>query len=257
MREWARRHRAHGGYDRWVRRTDAPLLVVSVLFVVALLVPIVDRDLPAAAERALTGFNVAVWVVFAVDYAVRLYLAPRRGEFVRRHVPDLVVVAVPLLRPLRAVRLLRLVRLSAVAGRLVNVGRRSLHSRVATLIGVVTVLAIVVSAAAMVEAERDAPNGNIKSYPDALWWASTTVTTVGYGDRYPVTAAGRAVAVALMLVGIALLGVLTAAVAAWFVERLTTTRSEVEESIGRETRVLLDAIEDLRVRLDRLESRER
>ena len=255
MRGWARDQRASGGYDRWVRRTDVPLVVLSVLFLLALLAPVIWHDLSRATERRLAAFGLVTWVVFAADYAVRLYLAERRAEFVRRNVPDLVVVAVPLLRPLRAARALRLLRLAGVAGRVVNVSRRSLHSRVAALVGVVTVLALVVAAAAMVHVERDAANANIRSYPDALWWAATTVTTVGYGDRYPVTGAGRLVAGALMLVGIALLGVVTAAVAAWFVERLTAARAEVEEAVSRETQVVLDAIADLNARLDRLETR--
>jgi voltage-gated potassium channel len=69
--------------------------------------------------------------------------------------------------------------------------------------------------------EKHVPNSNIHSYPDALWWAVVTVTTVGYGDRFPVTAGGRAVAVILMLIGIGLIGVLTATVASFFVQEHT------------------------------------
>jgi voltage-gated potassium channel len=79
---------------------------------------------------------------------------------------------------------------------------------------------LVLAAAAMYDVERRAPSGNIKTFPDELWWAITTVTTVGYGDRYPTTGTGRLVGGALMLVGIALLGVITASIAAWFVDRL-------------------------------------
>jgi voltage-gated potassium channel len=67
--------------------------------------------------------------------------------------------------------------------------------------------------------EADAPGSNIHSFGDAIWWAIVTVTTVGYGDRFPVTAGGRGVAVVLMLVGIGLIGVLTATVASYFVEQ--------------------------------------
>jgi voltage-gated potassium channel len=81
-----------------------------------------------------------------------------------------------------------------------------------------------VGSIAVVDAERANPDANIQSFGDAVWWAATTVTTVGYGDRYPTTTEGRLVAVGLMLTGIALLGVVTAALASGFVERL----SEVE-----------------------------
>jgi voltage-gated potassium channel len=68
-------------------------------------------------------------------------------------------------------------------------------------------LVLFVAALAVLQAERGHPGGNIESFGDALWWAVTTVTTVGYGDRFPVTTTGRFVAGGLMLAGIALLGV--------------------------------------------------
>jgi voltage-gated potassium channel len=66
-------------------------------------------------------------------------------------------------------------------------------------------------------AERSAPGGNIHNFGQGLWWAVVTVTTIGYGDHYPVTAFGQGVAVILMMVGISLIGVLTATVASYFV----------------------------------------
>jgi voltage-gated potassium channel len=66
--------------------------------------------------------------------------------------------------------------------------------------------------------ERGVEGSNIKNFGDGLWWAVTTVTTVGYGDRFPTTSTGRVLAVCLMLVGISLMGVITASVAAWFVK---------------------------------------
>jgi voltage-gated potassium channel len=73
---------------------------------------------------------------------------------------------------------------------------------------------------AILDAEQDAPHANITTFGDALWWAATTVTTVGYGDRFPVTTQGRFIAVALMAVGIGLVGAVTAAVAAWMVRQV-------------------------------------
>ncbi len=110
-------------------------------------------------------------------------------------------------------------------------------------------LVLFVSALAVLDAERDSPDANITSFGDALWWAATTVSTVGYGDRYPTTTAGRFVAAGLMVAGIALLGVVTAALASWFVTRLgqveltqEETRSEVTE-LAAEVRRLRAAIE--------------
>ena len=90
----------------------------------------------------------------------------------------------------------------------------------------------------MREAERNSPDANIKTFGDGLWWAATTVTTVGYGDRFPTTPLGRLIAVVLMLVGIALLGVITATIATWFVGRLQVVEEEVAEVKETTTRRL-------------------
>jgi voltage-gated potassium channel len=99
-----------------------------------------------------------------------------------------------------------------------------------------------IAAAMVLEFERGNPDANINSYPDALWWAVTTITTVGYGDRFPMSSAGRGVAVVLMIAGIAMFGVITASIAAYFVEQ----KAE-EDLAGR-----LDQIME---RLDRIETR--
>jgi voltage-gated potassium channel len=75
-----------------------------------------------------------------------------------------------------------------------------------------------VSAVQITITERVVEGSNIKNFGDGLWWAITTVTTVGYGDRYPTTIEGRFLAVVLMIMGISLMGVITASVAAWFVK---------------------------------------
>jgi len=195
------------------------MLVLALVFLVVLVAPLVV-DLPAAARTAFSAADLAIWPAFAVDYGVRLYLAPARWHFVRTHPLDLIVLALPMLRPLRALRLLRPARLGAIAGVAHRRAQRSLHATVAGYVTTSAAGLLVLAAAVMYDVERRAPAGNIKSFPDALWWAVTTVTTVGYGDRYPTTGAGRLVGGALMLVGIALLGVVTASIAAWFVGRL-------------------------------------
>ena len=83
----------------------------------------------------------------------------------------------------------------------------------------------------MTFAERSAKGWNIHNFGQGLWWAVETVTTVGYGERYPVTTLGQGVAVFLMLVGIGLIGVLTATVASYFVQERTNQRDERLERI--------------------------
>jgi voltage-gated potassium channel len=93
--------------------------------------------------------------------------------------------------------------------------------------------------------EQKAAGSNIHSYKDALWWAVVTVTTVGYGDRFPVSDGGRLVAVVLMMVGIGLIGVLTATVASFFVQEHTDANKDQLQA----------AHEDLGTRLDDIDGR--
>ncbi|MCW2598878.1 MAG: ion transporter [Frankiales bacterium] len=242
--------RASDGLARWEARAERPLLVLALAFLVVVIVPAV-ADIPRWAEVVLQVANVAIWAVFVIDYGARLYLAPERWRFVRRHPLDLLLVLVPFLRPLRAARLLRLLRVSVVAGALHGRARRSLHATVATYVGASAGVMLLLSALAMYDTERTAKGGNIRTFGDALWWAATTVTTVGYGDRYPTTGGGRLIAATLMLFGIALLGVISATIAAWFVSRLRV----VEESEERTEATLADVLDELRALRARLDER--
>lgn len=247
--------RAADGYGRWEKRTDVPLLWLALLFLAVLLAPLLTSPVPWQ-RAALSIVSGLIWAVFAVDYVARLYLALDRWQFVRSHPLDLVVILLPMLRPLRAFRLLRLARVGALLGFAHGHAHRSLHARVSAYVGAAVVVVIGVSAVAMYDVERRAEDPNITSLPDALWWAATTVTTVGYGDRYPTTGIGRLIAVALMLVGIALLGVVTATVAAWFVSRLQDVQQDLQEAEGRTEATLADVLEELRhvrARLDALD----
>ena len=104
----------------------------------------------------------------------------------------------------------------------------SLVGRVTTYVAGVAVVAVLLGAIAVLDAEQESARANITSFGDALWWAMTTVTTVGYGDRYPVTTEGRFIAVALMVVGIGVVGAVTASVATWMVNQVQRERASQE-----------------------------
>jgi voltage-gated potassium channel len=148
-----------------------------------------------------------VWGAFAVDFTIRLWLADDRRVYAVTHWYDLVLIGVPMLRPLRLLRLLALVRI------IDRSASNTLAVRALVYVSGSAIAAVLLGALAVLDAERDAPGANITSFGDAVWWACTTVTTIGYGDRYPVSAEGRAVAVVLMVVGIGLVGAVTGAVA--------------------------------------------
>ncbi len=223
---------------RWEERTQTPLLVLAVAFGLAYAVPIVAPGAEPWVHRLCTHVEWTVWGAFAFDYLVRLGLSPDRWRFVRGHPLDLLAVILPMVQPLRLLR---------VVSTLLLVGRRA---RMAPQITLTTYVAgavvglMMFGSLAVLHVERDAPNGNIRTLGDAVWWSFTTMTTVGYGDHAPTTGLGRILAVGLMLSGIALLGVVTANIAAWFIARfdrddaVERRQTELLEALTREVREL-------------------
>ena len=242
---------------RWERAGEWPLAGIALAFLIAYAVPILWPHVPGPAKRLCSAVDLTAWVAFAADYGVRLALARRRVHYALHHWTDLAVVALPVLRPLR---LLRLVMLLRVFNRRAT---QSLRGRVVTYAAGAAALLILVAALAELSAERGQRGANIETFGDAIWWAFTTVSTVGYGDRYPVTFEGRFVAVGLMVGGVALLGVVTATFAAWLVEQVrdterdeqAATRSDIA-ALAAEVQALRSQIADLRAeRFENAESR--
>ncbi|MEV5610465.1 potassium channel family protein [Streptomyces sp. NPDC052225] len=235
----------HPAQTRWERRTQRPLLAFALAFAVAYAVPIVEPDASSALIEACTIVEWVVWGAFALDYIVRLVLSQDRRHFVRSHPLDLLAVVLPLAQPLRLLR---------VVSTLLLVGRRARMAeqiRLTTYVGGAVVGLLMFGSLAVLSVERDSPNGNIKTLGDAVWWSFTTMTTVGYGDHAPTTGLGRVLAVGLMLSGIALLGVVTANIAAWFISRFEKDdaeerrQTEAIEALTREVRALRAQVAEL------------
>lgn len=209
---------------RWERATEWPLMIAAIVFLAAYAVPILNPDLPAPLLELCRWMSWIAWVIFVIDFVVRLTLADERLRYLVRHWYDVLVLALPLLRPLR---LLRLIPLLSVLNRRARV---TLRGRVAVYIAGGAALLAFCAALAVLDAERSSPNANITDFGDAIWWAVTTMTTVGYGDRFPVTDTGRLVAFGLMMGGIALLGTVTATLASWLVERVAAEKDKPRTS---------------------------
>jgi voltage-gated potassium channel len=230
---------------RWEHRTRRPLLGLALLFAAAYAVPVLDPGLPDALHRACRTATWAVWAVFAADYAVRLRLADDRWRFVRTHLLDLCAVLLPLIRPLR---LLQLVSALLLTGRLATAAAQV---RLTTYVAGSVLVLWLFGALAVLEVERGKPGANIHTLGDAVWWAFTTMTTVGYGDLAPTTSLGRLLAIGLMISGIALLGLVTANIAAWFISQVER-ESEHEEQQTAALRELTREVASLRAEVTAL-----
>jgi voltage-gated potassium channel len=232
--------------DVWRRYSEWPLLAASFVFLVAYSVQVI-ANLP---ESEAVGVETAVWVswaVFVVDYIVTLVLAPRPGRWFLRNLHELAILGLPVLRPLRLLRLITLLRVAHRAA------GSALNGRILAYVLSSAALLTYAGALAVLDVEQNVPGANIRTFGDSLWWALTTITTVGYGDRYPVTGLGRVVAAGLMIGGVAVLGVVTASVASWMVEHVAAeTAAEVgaaEEPVLRELARLSAMVEQLSARL--------
>lgn len=238
-------------YERYQRSAEVPLLVLALLLIPLLTVPLVV-DLSPGAKRALAVADVLVWLVFTGDYVFGLYLAPSRRTYVRKQWLNLALVVLPMLRPLRVLRstrLLRLLRLARLASALWICTReaRRLLVRHKLHYAILATAVITVSCALAIYVVESDSGGPIDTIADAFWWAASTMTTVGYGDLYPTTQAGRGVAVFLMVTGIAFFGILTANLATFLMER-SVGQEEAEE------RAILARLDEIARRLDALDA---
>jgi voltage-gated potassium channel len=226
---------------RFERFTALPMIVLSVLFVPILIVPEVV-ELGGTWKAGLSAASWLIWGVFAAELTVRTYLAPRRLRFLARNWFDVAIVVLPFARPLRLLRSTRLLRLivalrafSAVA-RAVATTRSVLERRGLQYLLLVSLLVLMVGGIAVTHFERQGP-GTIHDVPTGLWWAVTTMTTVGYGDTFPVSPEGRAIGVLLMLLGIGLFGVVTANIAAFFLEEQGESAIDPDPLVAIEQRL--------------------
>lgn len=230
---------------RWERRFELPVLVAALLVIPVIAVE--ESDAGDSWRTAAAVVNWLIWLVFAAEFVTLLALAPDRGRWLRRHPLDVaIVVLTPPFAPqslqvARALRLLRLLRLL----RAVQVARRlfSLEGiRYAAALAVFTGLA---GATAFAAAE-DLPAS------DGLYWAVSTMTTVGYGDVTPETGTGKLIASVVMVVGIGFLSLVIGAIAQRFV--VEEVREEVEEEVGEASADVLLELEEVAARLRRVEA---
>ena len=188
------------------------LTVLALAFLVAFSYPAFDTDISDSTQTSLDLIQWISWGAFATDLLYGLSTAKNKKSFLLKHPLDIAAVLLPFLRPLR---LLRIISFGGLALQKVAMGKQF---AITLKVFIASIFIAYVAAIQITISERAVDSSNIKNFGDGIWWAITTVTTVGYGDKFPTTMEGKFLAVGLMIVGISLMGVITASVAAWFVK---------------------------------------
>lgn len=225
----------------WSKLSPTFLQVLGVIFLAGYAWPIINPDLSPALHSLCNWTLFVIWIFFAFDYFARLSISDDKRLFVRKNLLDLAAVALPFLPLLRAIRALAAVTVLSRRNR----GSRS--QQVTTSVVTLAFATWFVAGLAVTEAERHVDGANIQGVGDGWWWAITTMATVGYGDTYPVSTQGRIVGTALMIMGVALLGTITASIAANF--NATDSEASVKGTSSE------SEVEDLRKRVAELESK--
>ena len=212
----------------WEKISTLPLIVLSFVFLLGFSVLILDDEVfDTGIDKYILATLAAIWVAFIIDYFARFWLANDKALFFRRNLIDLLSVAIPFFRPF--LLLMYLSRLKVFRGRQGS----SVRARLVAYAASFAVMYIYVLSLAVYAAERHAVGANITSYGDAVWWAMETISTVGYGDFFPVTLSGRIYATMLMMGGMVIVGLTTATVVSFLGERVQTAHRAALEQVAR------------------------
>ena len=213
----------------WRRWTDIPLLLLAVGSLPLLLLELISERLTKTDQNFITAINVLVFFAFAIDYLVELSVTRNRLTYVRSQWASLLIVvsqflallpALGFLGILRGARALRIVgtisRVIGIGAASKEQGRKFFKEKAVSVAFGLAGFTLITSAVAFTIAEDVGAGRRINSFFDALWWSAATITTVGYGDIYPITYVGRIIAVFTMLIGVSTLAVVTARIAQFF-----------------------------------------
>lgn len=209
-----------------IRITDIFLMLLSILSLVAILV-LTFMGLDPETREILIWLDTAICLFFLSVWFYRLLHAPDRKQYVRLYWMDF-LASIPMVEPLRAARIFQVLRVLRVLRMSQMLLRHMFHPRELTMmtLSFTIVFMMAMSSIMILLFEDHAPHANIHSAEEALWWSLVTISTVGYGDHYPVTVMGKIFAGILILCGVSFFGVLSGYMASLFSQK----RDKVEEN---------------------------
>ena len=204
-----------------LRFFDIVIVVLSIYVLIAL---IIDSFFKLAPEvsKLLYVIDDLICALFLYDFFYRFIKAPSKLKFMKWGWIDL-ISSIPTFEYLRYGRLIRLIRLFRILRAFRSVKYLTSHifktrtRGTFSTVSLISFLMLIFGSIAILQVET-VPESNIKTAGDAIWWSFVTITTVGYGDKFPVTGEGRVIAAFLMVTGVTLFGTFTGFIAAWFME---------------------------------------
>ena len=235
------KYRSEKNLAAWEERSSTPMFVASVLYLLAFAAPIMSTRIQEPYDGYLNIIQMILWGLFAADYCIRLYLAPRRLYFITHNLMNLAIVLLP---AWRIVSFLAMIHLTT------NRQYKRLSELAVKLFGY-TAIFIIMFALAIYSVESSEPGAMIRDLPTAYWWTFTTLATVGYGDVYPVTGIGRVIAVVVMLYGVGMVAVATGALASWIIEKIGGREEQEYPATKADVDDLRQEISELRALLAR------
>lgn len=198
---------------------DILVLILSI-YVLGTLIVDTFFNVPYEMSRVLAFLDNSICVFFIIEFFVRFYQAENKLQFLKWGWVDLIssIPNIDFLRAGRTLRLIRILRILRAFRSTKNIVTHIFKSRTQGAFTTVVMLAfllIIFSSISILQFETG-PSSNIRTAEDAIWWSYVTITTVGYGDRFPVTTEGRIIGMILMTAGVGLFGTFTGFVSSWF-----------------------------------------
>lgn len=228
------------------------MVVLSIYVLIALYVDF-TFDLDPDTRDMIDVVDFIICIIFQGDFFYRFYHAPSKREFLKWGWIDF-IASIPWLSSFRGAKMIRTFRILRAfrSGKAIYQHLFKNRSRnTFVTVAVISCFLALVGSMAILKLEKDVAGSNIQSASDAIWWAIVTVTTVGYGDRYPVTDWGRVVAAILMTAGVGLFGTFTGFIASLFVEPDIKREENQLNELTRELRAMRDHLRQIDEKLGR------
>lgn len=202
---------------------DLPLAILALIWTGLLVVELAFAPPPDVSERIIL-VDFAIWAIFAMVFLLELAIAPDKLRYLENNILAALAVVLPLVRAVRIFRFVMVLRTFSLV-RIVLVGNRATRAAAEIFsenrfgyVLILVLITVLLGSAGAYFFEIGAPNAQITSFGDALWWASTLITTMNVGVE-PVTVEGRIIGLIIRVVALAVLGYVTASIASFLIER--------------------------------------